>query len=127
MVGIGLGVELVTIDSYLSELVPRQMRGRAFALNQVITYLSVPTIALLAWQLVPLAPLGLDGWRWVVLAGSIAAILVWGSARGFPKVRAGSRRTANRGGPTRCSPRSSNVSNAKRGGHCRSRNPAWAK
>ena len=85
MVGIGLGVELVTIDSYLSELVPRQMRGRAFALNQVITYLSVPTIALLAWQLVPLAPLGLDGWRWVVLAGSIAAILVWGIRTRIPE------------------------------------------
>src|SRR5882672_8973900 len=37
MTGIGLGVELVTIDAYLSELVPPQMRGRAFALNQVIT------------------------------------------------------------------------------------------
>ncbi|WP_125483192.1 MFS transporter, partial [Caballeronia choica] len=32
MVGIGLGVELVTIDSYLSELVPKHVRGRAFAL-----------------------------------------------------------------------------------------------
>ncbi len=28
--GIGVGVELVTIDSYLSELMPRQSRGRAF-------------------------------------------------------------------------------------------------
>ncbi|MFM0291460.1 MFS transporter [Paraburkholderia megapolitana] len=77
MVGVGLGVELVTIDTYLSELVPRHVRGRAFALNQVITYLSVPTIALLAWQLVPLAPLGFDGWRWVVLVGSVAAVLIW--------------------------------------------------
>ena len=34
MTGIGLGVELVTIDAYLSELVPPQVRGRAFALNR---------------------------------------------------------------------------------------------
>src|SRR6202048_2461726 len=33
MTGIGLGVELVTIDAYLSELVPSRVRGRAFALN----------------------------------------------------------------------------------------------
>src|ERR1700686_225752 len=34
--GIGVGVELVTIDTYLSELVPKELRGRAFALNQTI-------------------------------------------------------------------------------------------
>ena len=31
--GIGVGVELVTIDAYLSELVPKELRGRAFAFN----------------------------------------------------------------------------------------------
>ncbi|HEX4192008.1 MAG TPA: MFS transporter, partial [Stellaceae bacterium] len=29
--GIGIGVELVTIDTYISELMPRRERGRAFA------------------------------------------------------------------------------------------------
>jgi putative MFS transporter len=28
--GIGIGVELVTIDTYIAELVPKEMRGRAF-------------------------------------------------------------------------------------------------
>ena len=32
--GIGIGVELVTIDTYVAELVPKHMRGRAFAFNQ---------------------------------------------------------------------------------------------
>ena len=32
VVGIGLGIELVTIDTYLSELMPSHMRGSAFAL-----------------------------------------------------------------------------------------------
>jgi putative MFS transporter len=77
MVGIGLGVELVTIDSYLSELVPRHVRGRAFALNQLVTYLAVPVIACFAWRLVPIAPFGFDGWRWVVLIGSVGAIAIW--------------------------------------------------
>ena len=35
--GIGIGVELVTIDTYLSELVPKSMRGRAFAFNQGVS------------------------------------------------------------------------------------------
>src|SRR5271166_2323755 len=55
--GIGVGVELVTIDSYLSELVPRQLRGRAFAFNSTIQFAAVPVVALLAWLLVPISPL----------------------------------------------------------------------
>ena len=34
--GVGVGVELVTIDTYIAELVPKQVRGRAFAYSQVI-------------------------------------------------------------------------------------------
>ena len=34
--GIGIGVELVTIDTYIAELVPRHVRGRAFAFNQFV-------------------------------------------------------------------------------------------
>jgi MFS transporter, putative metabolite:H+ symporter len=37
----------------------------------------VPVVALFAWLLVPRTPLGLDGWRWVVLLGAAGAILVW--------------------------------------------------
>jgi putative MFS transporter len=75
--GIGVGVELVTIDAYISELVPANLRGRAFAINQAVQFCAVPVVALLAWLLVPRAPLGLDGWRWVVLLGAAGAILVW--------------------------------------------------
>ncbi len=75
--GIGIGVELVTIDTYIAELVPRHIRGRAFAFNQVVTFSAIPVVALLAWILVPLKPFGLDGWRFVVLAGSSGALIVW--------------------------------------------------
>ncbi|MBL6853889.1 MAG: MFS transporter [Alphaproteobacteria bacterium] len=75
--GIGIGVELVTIDTYIAELVPRHVRGRAFAFNQVVTFSAIPVVALLAWLLVPNKPFGLDGWRWVVLAGSAGALIVW--------------------------------------------------
>jgi putative MFS transporter len=83
--GIGVGVELVTIDSYLSELVPKEQRGRAFAYNQTIQFCAVPLVALLAWLLVPRAPLGVDGWRWVVLIGAASAIFVWWIRRRVPE------------------------------------------
>jgi MFS transporter, putative metabolite:H+ symporter len=83
--GIGVGVELVTIDSYLSELVPRDLRGRAFAFNSTIQFAAVPVVALLAWLLVPISPLGLDGWRWVVLIGAVSAIFVWWIRRRVPE------------------------------------------
>jgi putative MFS transporter len=75
--GIGIGVELVTIDTYVAELVPRTHRGRAFAYNQFFQFLAVPIVALIAYLLVPHAPLGFDGWRWVVLIGSAGAIVIW--------------------------------------------------
>lgn len=75
--GIGIGVELVTIDAYLAELVPKTHRGRVFAVNQTVQFSVIPVVAFLAWRLVPLSPLGFDGWRWVVLIGSVSAIFVW--------------------------------------------------
>jgi putative MFS transporter len=83
--GVGVGVELVTIDSYLSELVPRALRGRAFAFNSTIQFAAVPVVALLAWLLVPISPLGLDGWRWVVLMGAASAMFVWWIRRRVPE------------------------------------------
>ena len=83
--GIGIGVELVTVDTYIAELVPKHVRGRAFAYNQVVQFMAVPTVAFLAWQLVPQSPFGLDGWRWVVLIGSVGALFVWWIRRNVPE------------------------------------------
>jgi putative MFS transporter len=83
--GVGFGVQLVTIDTYIVELVPRRLRGRAFCLNQLISFAIVPVVALLAWRLVPLQPFGLDGWRWVVLLGSVGAVVVWALRSGIPE------------------------------------------
>ncbi len=83
--GIGVGVELVTIDTYLAELAPAKLRGRVFAINQSIQFCAVPVVALLAWLLVPSAPFGLEGWRWVVLLGASGAIVVWWIRRRVPE------------------------------------------
>ena len=36
--GVGIGIEIITIDAYITELVPSWMRGRAFAVNQAVMF-----------------------------------------------------------------------------------------
>jgi len=69
--GIGIGIELVTIDTYISEMIPAAQRGKAFAFSQCIMFTSVPIVALLAWLV------GVDNWRWVVGIGSVGAVVIW--------------------------------------------------
>jgi putative MFS transporter len=77
LAGLGLGVEMVTIGTYLSELAPKALRGRAFAICQAMGFSAVPVVSFLAYGLVGQSPLGLEGWRWVVLIGVVAALVVW--------------------------------------------------
>jgi putative MFS transporter len=83
--GVGIGVELVTIDTYIAELMPKEVRGRAFTINQIVQFTAIPLVALICWLLVPRNPFGVDGWRWVVWIGSVGAIFVWFIRRGIPE------------------------------------------
>ncbi|MBD1554872.1 MFS transporter [Pseudomonas typographi] len=85
LVGIGLGIELVTIDTYLSEWVPKRMRTSAFAFAFFVQFLSVPAVALMSWWLVPQAPFGVAGWRWVVLASAVFALFIWWLRKRLPE------------------------------------------
>jgi putative MFS transporter len=82
LAGVGLGVELVTIDAYIVEILPHHMRGRAFAYNHAIQFSAMPALALLSWLLIPIAPFGISGWRYVVVIGSAGAVVVWWLRRG---------------------------------------------
>jgi putative MFS transporter len=82
---LGIGVELVTIDSYIAELVPKRIRGRAFAVNHGVQLTAVPVVALLSWQLIPIQPLGMEGWRWVAVVPALGAIFVWWIRRTVPE------------------------------------------
>ncbi|WP_322040169.1 MFS transporter [Burkholderia diffusa] len=85
MTGIGVGVEIITIDTYVTEIVPQHMRGRAIAFNQTVMFAAAPIAAILSWWLVPKTVFGLDGWRAVVLAGSVGAVIVWFIRRRVPE------------------------------------------
>jgi len=75
--GIGIGVELVTIDTYIAEVAPKAVRGRAFAVNQSIQFLAIPVVAFAAWRLGDKTIAGVEGWRLIILLGAAAAIGVW--------------------------------------------------
>jgi putative MFS transporter len=83
--GLGLGVQLVAIDSYVAELVPKAVRGRAFAINQAVQLSAVPLAALLSWLLVPHQPLGISGWRWVALVPALGLVVAWRIRRVVPE------------------------------------------
>jgi MFS transporter, putative metabolite:H+ symporter len=85
LAGVGIGVELVTIDTYLSELMPKHLRGRAFVVNAAIQFSILPVAAALAWWLVPRTPFGIDGWRWLVGIGAVGAVAVWFLRRRLPE------------------------------------------
>jgi MFS family permease len=73
------------IDRLPACLVPKHMRGRAFALNHFVEFCALPILAFLAWLLVPRSPLGISGWRYVVFLGSAGALFAWWLRRGLPE------------------------------------------
>jgi putative MFS transporter len=83
--GVGIGVQLITVDTYISELTPSRARGRYSAFSILVILTSVPVVAVLSYLLVPHTVLGLDGWRWVMIIGSAGAILIWFMRRGLPE------------------------------------------
>ena len=83
--GLGLGVEIITIGAYISEMAPKHLRGKAFACSQAVGFCCVPIVSFLAYVLVPNAPFGIEGWRWVVLIGVLAAALIGFLRLGLPE------------------------------------------
>lgn len=85
LAGMGLGAELALADTYLSDLLPARVRGRFIAIAYTVGFLGVPAAGFLARALVPVAPLGVAGWRWMFYIGAVAAVLVWALRRVLPE------------------------------------------
>ncbi|HEV2424376.1 MAG TPA: MFS transporter [Terriglobia bacterium] len=84
LAGAGIGAEMVVIDTYVSEMVPRRARGRYVAITQLIGFTAIPIAALLARVLVPTHWL-MAGWRWVMVIGSAGALFAWFLRRNLPE------------------------------------------
>src|SRR5471030_1413550 len=83
--GIGVGVELVTIDTYVSELVPAHFRGRAFAFVHLVQYTAVPSVAFFAWWFEQHPVGGIESWRLTAGLGALGAVVVWAIRRRVPE------------------------------------------
>ncbi|HEV2963158.1 MAG TPA: MFS transporter [Candidatus Angelobacter sp.] len=83
--GLGIGVQLVTIASYITEITPRSSRGSYIAFSQFISYCSVPCVAAISLLAIPHKFLGLAGWRYVAIAGALGAPCVWFLRKSLPE------------------------------------------
>ncbi|MFF8311726.1 MFS transporter [Streptomyces lydicus] len=84
--GLGLGAELVLVDTYLAEFLPRAVRGRYLAWAYTLGFVGVPVAALLGARLVAAhQPLGVDGWRWLLAAGALGAAFIQLMRRQLPE------------------------------------------
>jgi len=82
--GIGIGAEIVVIDTYVTEVVPSYARGRYVAITQVAGFCAVPVAAVLSRLLIP-THFWMSGWRWVMVLGASGALLTWWFRRRLPE------------------------------------------
>jgi putative MFS transporter len=83
--GIGLGGELSLADTYLSEILPRQVRGRYMATAFTLSFFGVPLAAFIGAKFVANHDLLIDGWRWLLIVGSLGGVVVWAMRRSLPE------------------------------------------
>jgi putative MFS transporter len=82
--GIGLGATPPLTDVYLSEMLPRRVRGKYTAWTYTVGLLGVPVAGLLSKVLVSTTFL-IAGWRWLFVVGALGALVVWLLRRGLPE------------------------------------------
>ncbi|MFE9775065.1 MFS transporter [Streptomyces sp. NPDC005931] len=83
LAGVGIGAEQVLSDCYLADVLPAKRRGRYIAWAYTLAFCGVPAVGFAALWLVPLTPLGVDGWRWLFVIGALGSAVVWVLRRGL--------------------------------------------
>ncbi|WAP60279.1 MFS transporter [Streptomyces sp. S465] len=83
--GVFMGAELILIDTYLSEYMPKLRRGRMIAVAYTIGFFGTPVVALLGGVLVARSHFLWEGWRWLLLCGGLGAMAVFIVRRGLPE------------------------------------------
>ncbi|MFM0653599.1 MFS transporter [Paraburkholderia sediminicola] len=76
LTGIGVGAIYPVADSFLSEILPKDRRGRLAAWAYTASYFAVPMVGFLALWLNPLHFGVVGGWRVTLAIGSLGAVFV---------------------------------------------------
>ncbi|MDR3099526.1 MAG: MFS transporter [Paraburkholderia sp.] len=76
LTGVGVGAIYPVADSYLSEILPKDRRGRLAAWAYTTSYVAVPLVGFLAVWLNPLHAGALTGWRVILALGGLGAVFV---------------------------------------------------
>ncbi|TWS25476.1 MFS transporter [Tsukamurella sputi] len=87
--GIGIGGEFALADSYLSDILPKNVRGKYISLAYVVSFLGVPVVGFAARWLTPhvfdISGTEVQGWRLLFFFGAFGSLAVWLVRRGLPE------------------------------------------
>jgi MFS transporter, putative metabolite:H+ symporter len=73
--GLALGGYPPLTAAYLSDLLPPLRRGLLMMLCAALAFLGAPAVILMIRWLTPIAPLGIEGWRWALISGSACSAM----------------------------------------------------
>lgn len=76
LTGVGVGAIYPVADTFLSEILPKEKRGRLAAWAYTTSYVAVPLVGFLAVWLNPMHLGGVAGWRIILAIGSLGALFV---------------------------------------------------
>lgn len=79
--GLALGAYPPLMIAFMTDIFPAARRGRLVLFAVAIGYLGPPALIFLVRALIPIAPLGIEAWRWGFIVGgagaALCAILFW--------------------------------------------------
>ncbi|WP_370185030.1 MFS transporter [Rhodococcus wratislaviensis] len=83
--GVGIGAEYPVADAYLSDVLPKDKRGKLATIAYTCACIAIPLLGFLSMFLIERMPFGIDGWRWLLGLGAVGAIIVLVLRRNLPE------------------------------------------
>jgi putative MFS transporter len=77
LTGVGIGLQLATLDDYVAALVPQGRWDATFAASQGVQFFALIASALSSWLFLPRTLLGIAGWRWLTILPACASPLAY--------------------------------------------------
>lgn len=69
--GFGIFLILVVAATYMAEMTPKEIRGKAYNISAAVGFLALPAIGFISRAIIPIAP---EAWRYVFFLGALGFI-----------------------------------------------------